>query len=93
MNLKVTPDLTGKIVLIYKTNSEHDIALQDPSFEMHNEKLFLVGIVPDGGSANDWLSGLKTHVAWDLIGEFVIFDSLEEYHARLSRAWSDKSWQ
>ena len=93
MNDIPTLDLSNKIVFIYKVNSQNDISLQDPTFEMHNGKLFLVGEVPDGGSANDWLSGLKVYVAWDQVEEFIIFDSIKECHARLSKAWSDKKLQ
>jgi hypothetical protein len=86
-------DLRDKIIHIYKVNRENDVALQDARIEMHHGRFFLVGLVPDGGSANDWLAGLTTYVSWDQIEEFVVFDSLEEYHRRLSLAWSDNQLQ
>lgn len=86
-------DISNKIVFIYKIRSSNDVALLNPRFEIHFDRVFLVGVVPDGGSASDWLSGLTTYVAWDEVEEFVIFDSLEEYYSRLSRTWSNATMQ
>jgi hypothetical protein len=88
-----TPDLSDKIVCLYQENREHELTIQNAVFEEHNGRLFLVGDVPEGGSANDWLSGLKAYVSWDHVQEFIVFDSLEEYFARLSRGWSDERLQ
>lgn len=88
-----TPDLSNKIVYLYQENREHELTIQNPVFEEHNGRLFLVGEIPEGGSANDWLSGLKAYVSWDHVQEFIVFDSLEEYFARLSRGWSEERLQ
>ena len=86
-------DLSDKIVFIYKANSNNDVALQYPRVEQLHGRTFLVGRVPDGGSANDWLAGLVTHVGWDQIEEFVVFDSLEDFYERLSRGWREQNLQ
>lgn len=93
MDPKLTPDLTDKIVYLYQENREHELTLQNPTFEAHNGRLFLVGEIPEGGSANDWLAGLKAYVSWDHVQEFIVFNSLEDYYARLSRGWSDERLQ
>jgi len=85
-----TLDLSNKVVFVYKANSDNDIALENPRTVMLNDRYFLVGNVPDGGSSNNWLAGLTTYVAWDQIEEFVVFDSLDDYFERLSMAWTDR---
>jgi hypothetical protein len=87
------PNLAGKIVYVYQQNREHEVVLQDAGFEEHNGRFFLTGVVPEGCSENDWLMDLKVYVAWDWVQEFIVFDSLEEYYARLARAWSDHQLQ
>jgi hypothetical protein len=87
------PDLSNKVVYIYQVNRDHEVTLQNPTYEEHGGKLFLVGTIPDGGSNNDWLSGLKTFVSWEHITELVIFDSLEEYLGRLSRGLNTETLQ
>lgn len=93
MSDKHTPDLSNKIVFISQLGRDHGITVQHPRFEYHNGRLLLVGKVPEGGSENDWLSGIKTHIAWDQVQECSVFDSLEDYHSRISRAWTDKNLQ
>ena len=84
-----TPDLSGKIVMLYLNDRTHETTIENPVFETHNGRLFLAGRVPNGGSQNDWLTGLAVYIAWDQVQEFVIFDSLEDYYARVSLAWNE----
>ena len=93
MDTTQSPDLSDKVVYIYHINKDHEVTLQNPIFEEHNGTLFLVGTVPDGGSANDWLSGLKAYVSWKHITEMIVFDSLEDYLDRLSRGWNNEIFQ
>ncbi len=93
MEYKTSLNLLNKIVLIYKKNSQHEVTLYSPVFEDHNERLFLVGNVSEGASENDWLSGIKTYVAWDQVEEFSVFDSKEEYLSRLQQGSFDKTLQ
>ncbi len=93
MEDKKSLNLSNKVVLIYKINSQHEVTLYSPTFEKHNERLFLVGNVSEGGSANDWMAGIKTYVAWDQIEEFSVFDSKEEYLSRLQQGSFDKTLQ
>jgi hypothetical protein len=93
MDTSQTLDLSDKVVYIYQINKDHEVTLQNPNFEEHNGKLFLVGTIPDGGSSNDWLSGLKAYVSWTHITEIIVFDSLEDYLDRLSRGWNKEQFQ
>ena len=86
-------DFSNKIVLIFKTNSQHEVTLLSPAFETHHGKLFLVGKICKGGSANDWQLGIKTYVAWDQIEEFSVFDSENDYLSRLAQGASDNLLQ
>ena len=84
-----TPDLTGKIVLLYLAHRDHETTIEAPVFEVHSGRLFLAGRVPNGGSQNDWLAGLKVYIAWDQVQEVVVFDSLDDYYDRVALAWND----
>jgi hypothetical protein len=57
--------------------------LEHPRWETQGGRLFLVGIVPLGGSANDWCSGIASAVAWDKVTDYLVFDSAAEYAERL----------
>jgi hypothetical protein len=93
MNIRVTPDFSGKIVYLYQENRDHEVTLQNARFVELNGRLFLAGEIPEGGSANDWLAGLTAYVSWEHVQEFIVFDSIEEYYARLSRGWSEERMQ
>lgn len=84
-----TPDFSNKIVLLYLENRDHETTIEAPVFEVHSGRLFLVGRVPNGGSQNDWLAGLEVFIAWDQVQEVVVFDSLEDYYARVAMAWNE----
>jgi hypothetical protein len=46
--------------------------------------LFLSGTnVPHAPGAYNWTDGVRRLVAWDAVEEYMIFDSVEEYHSRL----------
>jgi hypothetical protein len=93
MNSIHLPDFSSKVVYVQQIQRDHGVALENPSFEIHDERLFLVGTIPEGGSANDWLAGLVSYIAWDYIQEIVVFDSMEDYINRLSRGWIDERLQ
>lgn len=86
-------NLLNKIVLLYKINSQHEVTLKSSVFETHHGRLFLVGYVSRGGSANDWLIDVKTYIAWDQVEEFSVFDSEEEYLSRVAQGNPDKILQ
>ena len=87
------PDFSDKVVSLFQLNRPHEVILQNPIFVDIQDKLFLVGVIPDGGSENDWLSGLECYVLWDEVQECVVFDSIEEYLSRLSMGMGRRQLQ
>ena len=89
------PKLSGKIVVLYLVNRslEHVAVLEDPHFENLGGRLFIVGVVPDGTSPNDWAAGVTSTVAWDRVEEYLVFDTLEQYLSRAALAWDDTVYQ
>ena len=86
------PDFKNKTVLFRMINVEIDTTIENPMFEMLSGRLFVTGRMTEGSSQNDWLAGLVTSLAWDCVQGYVVFDSLEDYLARASLAWSDKQF-
>jgi hypothetical protein len=85
----VTPpvsDLRGK-TLVVKVSSrplEYPLILGGCSFETHGGRLFLSGTnVPHAPDSYSWTDGVRRLVAWDAVEEYMIFDSVEQYHGRL----------
>ncbi len=85
------PDLSGRIVVLYLhgRRDPDGSVLQDASFQRQGGRLFLVGKIPEGVSANDWVQGIESAVAWDRVEEYLVFGSLEDYRARAARARRD----
>ena len=82
------PDLTGKVLAIYfKDRADiHDGAIiEEVRFEKQAGRLFLVGRVPRGVNPADWNAGLETCIAWDAIGEYTVFESVEDFQRRVGR--------
>lgn len=94
MNHMSFPDLSGKIVLIYLKGRPPDdsVLLSDASFDVQGGKVFLVGQFAEGASANDWVAGIETALAWDCIEQYFLFDSIDDYMNRVSRAYSTESY-
>ena len=62
---------------------EHSYVLDRPRFETQGGRLFLVGTVPPGGSANDWSEGAACAVAWEKVTDYLVFESAKHYQKRL----------
>ena len=78
------PDFKNKLVYIHLAGEERfNLTVLNPHWEIQGDELFLVGTIPDGGSAKNWLLGKTSGVAWKKITDYTIFDSLAEYHKRL----------
>jgi hypothetical protein len=80
------PDLTGK-TLVVKTLSRPlaiPLILGGCSFETQAGRLFLSGTnVPCAPGSYNWTDGVRQLVAWDAVEEYMVFESVEDYHARL----------
>ena len=79
------PDFSSKVVYVALAGDKrYNLTLVSPHWEDHSGRLFLVGAVPPRGSARDWCVGLVTGIAWDQITDYVVFDSLKDYHERFA---------
>ena len=76
------PSFSGKVLSVLSANEDTSQLIADPKFEIQGERLFLVGTVPQGSSPNDWMIGLSCAIAWDMVQDYVIFDSIEDYLTR-----------
>lgn len=79
MKKKTLPDFTNKIVQASLFGDDHSYAMDSPHFEMQGERLFLVGVVPHGGTSSNWSEGAICAVAWDRVTDYLVFDSLKHY--------------
>ncbi len=88
------PDFADKIVLIYLMGRSPDdgVLLQRAVFEVQGGRPFLIGDFAEGASANDWVAGVRTALAWDNVQQYFIFDSMEDYMARASRAFTNEQY-
>ena len=87
------PDFTGKLVLIYVADAPRAIdtglLLEYASFKRMDSRLFVVGRA-SAVAGTEWVSQLPAVVAWDAVVHYLIFDSPEDYLARMKK--SEPSW-
>jgi hypothetical protein len=84
------PDFSNKIVLVYLMGRPADdgVLLQHAVFEIQGGRPFIIGDFAEGASANDWVAGVRTALAWDTVQQYFMFDSMEDYMARASQAFN-----
>jgi hypothetical protein len=81
------PDLQGKVIALYPRGMfpMGPVVLDDCAFETQGGRRFLVGMSracrPD---AQEWTTGSRRWIAWDAVDQYFLFESLEEYYARIS---------
>ncbi len=80
---KGLPDFSTKLISVSLAGEDDGRALDRPHWEMQGGRLFLVGMVPRGGSTRDWCEGIVSAVAWDQVTDYLVFDSSEHYRERL----------
>ncbi len=76
------PNFTKKVVVLSFPTTDGSRTLAYPRWEKQGGRLFLIGAVPVGGSRNDWLKGGEAAVAWEMVSDYLVFHSLEDYHKR-----------
>jgi hypothetical protein len=83
------PDFSNKIILVYLMGRPPDdgVLLQHAVFEIQGGRPFIIGEFAEGASANDWVAGVCTALAWDTVQQYFVFDSMEDYMARASQAY------
>jgi hypothetical protein len=85
----VTPpvtDLRGKTLVVRSSSRplECPLILGGCSLETHGGRLFLSGTnVPHAPDSSNWTDGIRRLVAWEAVEEYMVFDSVEQYHDRL----------
>ena len=77
------PDFTGKVLSLSIAGENDGRCLEHPHWRTQGGRLFLVGTVPRGGSDNDWCEGIPSGVAWEVVTDYLVFDSVEQYFERL----------
>jgi hypothetical protein len=80
----IRPDFTKKLVSLSLVGDEGTRILDCPHWEMQAGRLFLVGIVPRGGSGGDWCEGIQCAAAWDQVTDYLVFDSAKHYRKQLA---------
>ena len=88
---KTIPDFSGKLVSLSIAGNDHTYTMVQTHFESQGGRLFLVGIVPRGGSSGDWSEGARCAVAWDGVTDYLVFDSVEQYQKGLAKFGKHKS--
>ncbi len=73
------PDFSGKCISITIKDDSISHDLYDSHFEMQGGRLFIIGTVPEGSSASNWIANCQYAVAWDRITDYVVFENLESY--------------
>jgi len=88
------PDLAGKVVVVQTRNRplSNPAVIGECRFESQGGRVFLVGIrQPCSRHMPSWTDGIRCCVAWDSIEEYMIFESLSDYHLRLDPPEADDS--
>ena len=81
----IFPNFSGKFVSLSIAGDSHTYAMERAHFELQGGRLFLVGIVPHGGSNGDWSEGAGCAVAWDGVTDYLVFNSIEHYLKGLAK--------
>ena len=74
------PDFSGKYISITIKDDEISHDLFDPKFENQAGRIFITGITPHGATESNWVSGIKSAVAWDRVTDYFLFDDIESYN-------------
>lgn len=83
------PVFSGKIVVVQTRNRplSNPAILSDCRFEWQGGRLFLTAIrQPCASHLPSWTDGARCCIAWECVEEYLVFDSLADYHGRLSSA-------
>jgi hypothetical protein len=85
MKKTIFPDFNNKVVLVGIATDDYSYSMNCPRWETQGGRLFLAGTVPRGGSGRDWAEGAVRAVAWDEVTDYLVFDSIKDFHKRHSK--------
>jgi len=74
------PDFRGKIVYCFLNEGDGTRLFTEPVVENQGGRAFLIGKVPAYGG---WTDGLVAAVTWDSVRSYILFDSIEDWLARI----------
>lgn len=85
------PDFTGKLEVFYTSSAprgiQDGVLMEFISFAEHGGRLFVTGRLPEVATKDlDWVSNLQTAIAWNDVTNYVVFNSREDYVARVKTA-------
>ena len=72
-------DFENKVLSISSSEDNFNHDLIEPHFEEIAGRIFLTGKVPKESTDSGWTANKIGAIAWDLVTDFVIFDSLDDY--------------
>lgn len=80
---EIEPSFDGKVLALTVGSNGEGLILASPKFERQCGRVFLVGAAPPAAGA--WAGGSRGAVAWDAVTDYLVFDSIDEYHNRAAR--------
>ena len=83
MSQEILPNFQGKVVAVYIKDNDNPAILENPTFENQGGRLFLVGRYTY--EEWFWVHNLPCGVAWDQVECYFVFDSVDDYLARMNR--------
>jgi hypothetical protein len=66
-------------VVSFGTNIEDTLAIKNPVLELQHDKLFLVGIVPQSATTNNWAQDRACALLWESVTDYIVFDNEEQF--------------
>jgi len=86
------PNFEDKVIYVQLVGERrYNLVLDKPRWEDHAGRLFLVGVIPPEGSDKDWCEGVLGGIAWDKITDYLIFESVKDYHKHIGVFKSKKN--
>jgi hypothetical protein len=79
MKKPTLPEFGNKVIQVSLVGDDHGFAMASPHFVKQGERLFLVGVVPPGGTSSNWSEGAVVAVVWDRVTDYMVFESVEIY--------------
>ncbi|UCF95134.1 MAG: hypothetical protein JSW39_13610 [Desulfobacterales bacterium] len=85
------PDFAGKLVLFYTADAprgiQDGVLMEFVTFTEYGGRLFLKGRIPSvDEDGMEWVSNLQAGISWNDVTHYVVFDSREDYMARMGTA-------
>jgi hypothetical protein len=79
------PDFTGKVLVVRLTHRDAGVTNVVAKARLENQagRLFLVGEIVDDPSQKTQFAGRTNAIAWDQVAEYIVLNSVEEYHHHL----------